>query len=295
MKNDYPQIPQISKASFPGKSAQLRNQSLINRCNLRNLRIGVSWLVVGLTLLCAPSQAQEKTLPTLFIIGDSTVKNSSKGLQGWGDVIGNFFDQTKIKIENRARGGRSSRTYLTEGLWDQVLAELKPGDFVLMQFGHNDGGAINDASRARGSLRGVGDETEAIDNLLTKQHEVVRTFGWYMKKFVSDTKAKLATPIVLSPVPRNMWKDGTVIRASDTYGKWAFEVAGLTGAFFIDLNDISAKKFEVLGPEKVKELYFLEDHTHTTPAGAEVNAASVVEGLRRLKGCKLVGFLNKKS
>src|SRR6185436_16592871 len=152
--------------------------------------------------------------------------------------------------------------------------------FVLMQFGHNDGGAVNDASRARGSLRGVGDETEEIDNLLTKQHEVVRTFGWYMKKFVTDTKAKLATPIVLSPVPRNMWKDGTVIRESNTYDKWAFEVAGLTGAFFIDLNDISAKKFEALGPDKVKELYFLEDHTHTTPAGAELNAASVVEGVR---------------
>lgn len=251
--------------------------------------------LVALIILNAPLRAQEKALPTLFIIGDSTVKNSSKGLQGWGDVIGNFFDQTKIKIENRARGGRSSRTYFTEGLWDQVLAELKPGDFVLMQFGHNDGGPINDASRARGSLRGIGDETEEIDNLLTKQHEVVRTFGWYMKKFVSDTKAKGGTPIVLSPVPRNMWQDGKVIRASDTYGKWALEVARSAGAFFIDLNDISAKQFEVLGPEKVKELYFLEDHTHTTPAGAELNAASVVEGLRRLKGCKLVAFLNKKS
>ncbi len=248
-------------------------------------------LVLGLMVMNAPSRAQDKRLPTLFIIGDSTVKNPSKGLQGWGDAIGSFFDQTKIKIENRARGGRSSRTYVTEGLWDQVLAELKPGDFVLMQFGHNDGGAINDASRARGSLRGVGDETEEIDNLLTKKHEVVHTFGWYMKKFISDTKAKGATPIVLSPVPRNMWKDGKVVRASDSYGKWASEAALSSGGLFIDLNDISAKQFEVIGPEKVKELYFLEDHTHTTPAGAQLNAASVVEGLRSLKNCPLAAFL----
>ncbi|HEV7395011.1 MAG TPA: rhamnogalacturonan acetylesterase [Pyrinomonadaceae bacterium] len=252
-------------------------------------------VVVGLMVMGPPWQAQDKRIPTLFIIGDSTVKNPSKGLQGWGDAITAYFDQTKIRIENRARGGRSSRTYFSEGLWDQVLAELKPGDFVLMQFGHNDGGAINDDSRARGSLRGVGDETEEIDNLLTKQHEVVHTFGWYMKKFISDTKARDATPVVLSPVPRNLWKDGKVIRASDSYGKWASEAALSSGAWFIDLNDISAKQFELLGPEKVKELYFLEDHTHTTPVGAQLNATSIVEGLRSLKNCPLAGFLLKKT
>ena len=174
------------------------------------------------------------------------------------------------------------------------MAELKPGDFVLMQFGHNDGGAVNDASRARGSLRGTGDETEEIDNLLTKKHEVVHTYGWYMKKFVTDTKAKGATPIVLSQVPRNIWKDGKVERVVSTYGGWAAEVASSEHVSFIDLNDISAKQFEALGPEKVKELYFLEDHTHTTPAGALLNAASVVEGLRALKKSPLAAFLNKR-
>src|SRR5215471_19042396 len=137
------------------------------------------------TITCGMSMAQEKpqatnasgALPTLFIIGDSTVKNSSKGLLGWGDPIAGLFDQTRIRIENRARGGRSSRTFQTEGLWDQVLKELKPNDFVLMQFGHNDGGAINDDSRARGSLKGTGNESEEIDNLLTKKHEVVHTYG----------------------------------------------------------------------------------------------------------------------
>src|SRR5713101_9427458 len=70
--------------------------------------------------------------PTLFIIGDSTVNNSTKGQIGWGTPIAAFFDKTKINVENRARGGRSSRTYTTEGLWDRVLAEMKSGDFVLM-------------------------------------------------------------------------------------------------------------------------------------------------------------------
>jgi len=249
-----------------------------------------SLIIIALLLLSVSTSAQHPP-PTLFIIGDSTVRNSGKGLQGWGDAIGSFFDQTRIKIDNRARGGRSSRTFMTEGLWDQVLAELKPGDFVLMQFGHNDGGAVNDASRARGSLRGAGDETEEIDNLLTKKHEVVHTYGWYMKKFISDTKAKDATPIVLSQIPRNIWQEGKVVRASNDYGKWASEVAKAGGAFFIDLNELVARQYEGLGPEKVKELYFLEDHTHTTPAGAQLNAAAVVEGLRALKTCPLNVFL----
>src|SRR4051794_39629090 len=75
--------------------------------------------------------AAEADLPTLFIIGDSTLKNGSGkgegGLWGWGAPIADYFDQSKIKVENRALGGRSSRTYLTEGLWDKVLSAIKPG------------------------------------------------------------------------------------------------------------------------------------------------------------------------
>ena len=75
--------------------------------------------------------------------GDSTVSNGTKGQQGWGTPLAALFDPKKIKVDNRARGGRSSRTFITEGLWEKVLAETRPGDFVLIQFGHNDSGAIN--------------------------------------------------------------------------------------------------------------------------------------------------------
>lgn len=241
------------------------------------------------------ARAQQQSLPTVFIIGDSTVKTPTEGQQGWGDPIADLFDQTKIRVENRARGGRSSRTFQTEGLWDQVLPELKPGDFVLMQFGHNDGGAINDASRARGSIRGTGEETEEIDNLITKKHEVVHSFGWYMRKFVGDTKAKGATPIVLSLIPRNIWKEGKVERAGNTYGGWAAEVAKSQGVFFIDLNEIVARQYEAIGQEKVGKDYFPTDHTHTNPSGARLNAEAVVSGLRDLKNCPLVAFLLKPS
>jgi len=263
------------------------------RSNEANESINMRSLILLALLILPFSAMAQQPLPTLYIIGDSTVKNTTAGQQGWGYPIKDFFDLTRIRVENRARGGRSSRTFQTEGLWDQVLAELKPGDFVLMQFGHNDGGAVNDESRARGSLQGTGDDTQEIDNLLTKKHEVVHTYGWYMKKFVTDTKAKGATAIVVSPVPRNIWIEGKVERAAPTYGGWAASVASSQKAFFIDLNEIVAKQYEAIGPDKIAKEYFLGDHTHTTPLGAKLNAESVIVGLRSLKNCSLVNYLLK--
>lgn len=248
------------------------------------------------TFFVAPvAQQPAARKPVLYLIGDSTVNTPTKGQQGWGTPLPEFFDLTKISIENRARGGRSSRTFLAEGLWQQVFDKLQPGDFVMMQFGHNDGGPINDDFRARGSIRGTGEETQEIDNLLTKKHEVVHSFGWYLRQFIAGTKEKGATPIVLSPVPRNNWKEGKIARASNDYGKWAAESAKQGGALFIDLNEISAAHYETLSPEKVKSEYFTEaDNTHTSPTGARRNAASVVEGLRGLKGCTLPSYMLEK-
>lgn len=98
-------------------------------------------------------QAQNTNRPTLWLIGDSTVRNGRSdgagGLWGWGDWLAPHFDTNKLRIVNRALGGRSSRTFLTEGLWAKVVAELQPGDFVMMQFGHNDGGERFKGTRPR--------------------------------------------------------------------------------------------------------------------------------------------------
>lgn len=220
-------------------------------------------------------------LPSLFIVGDSTANNNANGGRGWGDPFIAYFDASKINVLNRARAGRSSRTFITEGLWDKVLAEMKAGDFVLIQFGHNDGGAVNDASRARGSLPGVGEETQEIDNQVTKQHEVVHTYGWYLRKMIADAKAKGVMPIVLSLTVRNIWKEGRVERGSGHYREWAAETAKSQHVLFIDVTKIIADRYESLGEQKVKEL-FGPDHTHTSPAGAELNAALIVEGLKAI-------------
>ena len=108
-------------------------------------------------IACAASVAAQA--PSIFIAGDSTAANGAPGAIGWGKPFAAFFDASKVNVVNSARGGRSSRTFVTEGLWDRLISDVKTGDYVLIQFGHNDGSAINGAQIARGSLPGLGDET----------------------------------------------------------------------------------------------------------------------------------------
>src|SRR3954463_12553437 len=134
------------------------------------MRILIACLIVLPALaLFAEAQTAPATrldLPSLWLVGDSTVRNGSgnggNGQWGWGDRIARFFDTSKINVVNRARGGRSSRSYITEGLWDQVLADAKSGDFVIIQMGHNDGGQLAGDNRERGSIRGIGDESQDV-------------------------------------------------------------------------------------------------------------------------------------
>jgi alpha-galactosidase len=254
------------------------------------------FLVLAVALVMAVVAKAEPTnsRPTLYLIGDSTVRNGSgKGadsMWGWGSLIGPHFDLSRIRVENRAIGGRSSRTFLTEGRWEEVMKQLQPGDSVMMQFGHNDGGGLT-GNRSRGSLKGNGEETQVITNNAGKV-ETVHTYGWYLRQYISGAKEKGATPIVVSQIPRNIWKDGKVGRESSGYGKFAKEAAQQGGALFVDLNELVAVRYEQIGETTVREMYFKpSDHTHTTLAGARLNAAIVAEGVRDLKASKLAGYL----
>jgi lysophospholipase L1-like esterase len=226
--------------------------------------------------------------PTVFMVGDSTVKNGkgdgSGGLWGWGDYIGQFLDTTKVRIENHALGGTSSRTFQDKGLWNAVLKKLKKGDYVLIQFGHNDDGPINDSLRARGTIKGIGNETEEIDNILTKKHETVHSYGWYIQKIVREAKSKGAIAIVCSPIPRNDWKDGKVPRNDQSYGLWAKQIADKEKVTFIDLNNKMALEMEKLGEQKVTGTYFYKkDHTHTSAKGAVLSASVIINQLKESK------------
>ena len=176
------------------------------------------FLILLVCLLPLPAQ-------TLFLVGDSTMKNGrgdgSGGLWGWGDRLAPHFDTSKLRIANRALGGRSSRTFLTEGLWEKTRAEIKAGDFVVIQFGHNDGGEMAKGDRPRASIKGNGDEIADVVVERTGKAETVHSYGWYLRRYVTEARAAGASVVVFSQIPRNVWKDGRVARAAGDYGLWA--------------------------------------------------------------------------
>jgi lysophospholipase L1-like esterase len=231
--------------------------------------------------------AQDATQhPALFLVGDSIMKtgtgNGERGPWGMGYEIIPLFDAAKIHVYNEGLGGRSSRGYIEEGAWAKVLDRMQPGDFVLVMFGHND--AANSQNYPdRVSLMGIGEETREVGS------KTIHTYGWYLRKYVQDAKAKGAAVIICSPVPRNTWIEGKIKRGFDGYAPWAADVARMSGARFIDLNTISANHLDALGREGAAP--YFNDTQHTTKAGARLNAASVIEGIQGLKDCPLADFL----
>jgi rhamnogalacturonan acetylesterase len=227
-------------------------------------------------------------LPTVFIVGDSTARNGAN--LGWGDHFAPLFDTSRINVANRAVAGRSSRTYINEGRWTKVLSEIKPGDFLLLQMGHNDGGDLGGA-KPRGTLKGIGDETKDVPQTtgpLAGQIETVHTYGWYIRKMIGEAKAKGVQPMILTLTIRNIWKDGHIERDMG-YTAFIHQIADQEHIPVIDMATLEADRLEALGQEKTA-LLFPIDHTHTSTEGAEKNAQSVADALRT-SHVSLAGYL----
>lgn len=250
-------------------------------------------LILAFTILCSFVVYQHRK-PVLFIMGDSTVKNGDgtgkDTLWGWGSLMQPYFDTTKIELQNHAIGGRSTRTFITDKRWDKIIANMQKGDYVLIQFGHNDASPLDDTARARGTMKGISDDSVEIYNPIRKMKEIVHTYGWYLRKFVNETKQKGGIPIICSLVPRNNWENGKLKR-SDDYRVWAAQIAEETGAFYIDLNTNIADKYDELGEKEVSK-FFPKDHTHTNKEGALLNAEVVIDAIRTHKFNGLRKYLN---
>lgn len=240
--------------------------------------------------------------PVVFITGDSTVKNTDNdpnGMWGWGSQAATIFDTEKITIQNSAQAGRSCRSYLREGRWDKVINDVQAGDFVLIQFGHNDAGSELDSGKARNDIMGTADSSHVYRVRSDKEvhNEVVYTFGWYLRKMIDDVREKGATPILVSLTPRNEWGDGEknkwavgkIERRNDSFGRWYRDVVEITGVEFVDLHNITADEMDAMGQRKAQEFY-KNDHTHTSKAGAMLNAQSIAKGLRQI-GSELAKYL----
>lgn len=240
----------------------------------------ILFLGIGLFTLLA-FRPQDR--PTIYLIGDSTVRNNNQMYWGWGSLLSEFVDTSRIDIANHAMAGRSTRTFVKEGRWARVDSLLKPGDYLLIQFGHNEGSRPDTTRQGyRGVLPGIGKDSVMLD-WGEGRTEIVRTYGENLRRIVQQAKEKGVHPVILSMIPRNQWdENGKVKRADKSYGLWARQVAEQEGVAFVDLNRITADKYDQIGAERVKEKYFPGDHTHPSYEGSLENAASVASGLQEI-------------
>ena len=227
--------------------------------------------------------------PAVFVVGDSTVKNHGPG-EGWGDHLAPFFDSRRIQVINWAMGGRSTRSFIEEGRWQRVLGQMRTGDFVLIQFGHNDQREI---TTDRGTIPSIGDESREVVAESTGKPTTVRTYGAYLRQYLADVTAKGAAVILLSPVPRSYWNaDGTLDQVMRRHAELMRQVAEQASVPFYDLNAALADVYQAMGREQVVSRYFtVGDSTHPNTEGAAVAAATVVDGIRALPAAGLSRYL----
>ncbi len=227
-------------------------------------------------------------LPTLFIAGDSTAATGNATTRGWAALLIDYFDTSKVNLCNRAQGGARFNGYYAQN-WPQLLAAVKPGDFVVIEFGHNSG-----------PLPGIGDETQpAPPGRGGAPAAPLHTHGWYLRQFIQDVRAKKAIPIASTLTPRDLWKDGKVERLKEQVlgqggmSDWTRQVAATEKCLLVDHTNIIADAYDKLGEAPTDKL-FGDHYLHTNTAGAIINCEAFIAGLKALPDMPLVEDLNDK-
>jgi lysophospholipase L1-like esterase len=237
-----------------------------------------------LLLLCPFAFAKEPL--TIFLAGDSTMaakRPEKRPETGWGEFLQQHLDEGKVRVDNHAQNGRSTRTFIAEGRWQAILDKLRAGDYVFIQFGHNDS------------------SKEKVDRYTPPED-----YRANLVRFVGEVRARKATPILLTPVMRRRFdKDG---RIQDSHGEYPDIVRRVAAEQKVALIDMHRKSERVLvryGVEESKKLFLqlaagahtnypqgVNDNTHFSPLGAEIMADLAVEGIRERK-LGLSKFLKK--
>lgn len=220
----------------------------------------------------SPAGKYRKTgKPVAFYIGDSTMRTLTDG-SGWSGEWGfglfaqEWFDANELVVENHALGGTSSRTFYNYE-WPTVKNGIREGDYVVISFGHNDGGNLWEKRSTIGGTSPT--ETRVVTNDKGVQ-ETVYSFGQYLRMFVDETVALGATPILCSRTPRGSFSNGT-LSLDKNYRQWAKTIAEEKGVAFIDLEGVANPIYTAFGEWKVAQLYY-NGTLHTSLLGAWHNA-----------------------
>ena len=230
----------------------------------------------------------DKRPVTLFLAGDSTMSDKTELTEsperGWGQVLPSYFTD-KLAIENHAKNGRSTRSFITEDRWGTLIRRVQKGDVVLIQFGHND--------------------AKKEDN---KRYADVNVYRYNLIRMVHEVREKQATPILVTPIARREFENGVLV---DRHGEYPEVVRKLAKDLKVDLIDMHRMSMDLLtelGEEKSKELYVhvaageyakfpegKEDNTHLNEQGALEMAKLAVNTITKKKIQPLKKYLRKVS
>ncbi|KAF9889327.1 hypothetical protein FE257_007437 [Aspergillus nanangensis] len=220
---------------------------------------------------------------TIYLAGDSTMARNGGGdgsTDGWGQYVQDSVTET---VSNNAIGGRSARSYTREGRFQEIADALQEGDYVVIEFGHNDGGSLSSSDNGRTDCGGTGDET--CETVYDGVAETVLTFPKYLENASQMFLDKGAHVLISSQTPNNPWESGTFSYGASRFVEYAQLAAEVAGVDYVDHGAYVASIFESLGLDTVTS-YFPNDHTHTSPEGAQV----VAEAFLKAVACSDVAF-----
>lgn len=244
--------------------------------------LAISWIIAAVLMVSAGHQG----IVTLFLVGDSTCADKAdKAIPetGWGTPFQYFFDES-VRVDNHARNGRSTKSFMNEGLWDAVLDKVTEGDYVFIQFGHND-------------------EVPSKVGRYTTAEE----YQANLEQYVAQTREKGAFPVLLTPVTRRSWEDGLLINTHEQYAQLVRDVAQRLEVPMIDMTKRSMQLLHQFGESRSKLLYHhlapgehpnypegKSDNTHFNELGARKMAQEVLDGIQELDLPLAARIVNRK-
>jgi len=221
--------------------------------------------------------------------GDSTTANGGKTV-GWGKFLSNYVT---CNVQNHAKSGRSARTFWREGRWTTLINSVKAGDYVFIQFGHNDGGGPTH-EKERGCTNGTGNETVTV-TLKSGETEVVHTFPWYIRQMANQVLAKNAHPILLTQTPRKIFTNGQ-IESPGRFHDYMIMVAQELNIPCINMFKYIGRQLEELGETYLdNNNWFPVDYLHPSPVAADFIAQLLVNAFSKCQPIsELIAVLNDK-